>query len=262
MRIAAGQVQAAPGAMLRRFYATLLKSFGPQGWWPARTRWEVIWGAILTQNTTWRNASLAIKNLRKAGMLGWRSLRQASLSEIEQLIRPAGFYRQKARALHTFIDWIEDTHGGSLNLLFAQGAAPARAQLLQLKGIGPETADAILLYSGRHPVFVADAYTRRVLSRHGLLPAKASYESAQQILHQHLPVDQAMFNEFHALLVEAAKRYCHRNVAYCEECPLRSFLERNSKLETGNSVPKPDFESRVSVFAKAQELHTQREFQV
>src|SRR5208337_1885358 len=105
MRMANEQGKTSPSELLRRFYATLLESFGPQGWWPARTRWEVIWGAILTQNTTWRNATLALKNLRKAGLLSWRSLRQASLPELEQLIRPAGFYRQKARTLYNFIHW-------------------------------------------------------------------------------------------------------------------------------------------------------------
>jgi endonuclease-3 related protein len=228
MRMGSEQGEVARDEILRRFYTTLLESFGPQGWWPARTRWEVIWGAILTQNTTWRNATLALKNLRKVGLLTWRRLRQVSADELEPLIRPAGFYRQKARTLHSFAHWIEQAHGGSLDSLFAQGAAPARAQLLALRGIGPETADAILLYSGRQPVFVADAYTRRVLSRHQLLSPTADYESAQQFLHQALPPDQALFNEFHALLVEAAKRFCHRNVAHCEECPLGKFMPRKA----------------------------------
>ncbi|MFZ0963717.1 MAG: endonuclease III domain-containing protein [Terriglobia bacterium] len=241
------QGEVAPGEILPRFYATLLESFGPQGWWPARTRWEVIWGAILTQNTTWRNATLALNNLRKAGLLAWRPLRQAPLRELEQSIRPAGFYRQKARTLHDFAHWIGQAHGGSLDSLFSLDLARARAQLLALKGIGAETADAILLYSGRRPVFVADAYTRRVLSRHQFLSPTADYASAQQFLHRHLPADEAMYNEFHALLVEAAKRYCHRNVAHCEECPLGKFLEGNSKLETRNSARYSGSDSRVSV---------------
>jgi endonuclease-3 related protein len=226
MRLADEQGEVAPGGILRRFYVTLLESFGPQGWWPARTRWEVIWGAILTQNTTWRNATLALKNLRKGGLLAWRRLRQISLDELEPLIRPAGFCRQKAKTLRNFANWIEQAHGGSLDSLFSLGTARARAQLLALNGIGPETADAILLYSGRQPVFVADAYTRRVLSRHQLISPTADYHSAQRFLHQHLPPDEALFNEFHALLVEAAKRFCHRNVPHCEECPLGEFLPR------------------------------------
>ena len=220
--------RAAPGEILGRFYATLLESFGPQGWWPARTRWEVIWGAIIVQNTSWRNATLALKNLRQAGVLAWQKFRKLSVAELEELIRPAGFYRQKASALCNFSNWVEEAHGGSLDSLFAQETDQVRAQLLELKGIGPETADAILLYSGRHPVFVADAYTRRVLSRHELLSPAADYPSAQQFLHQHLPPDAALFNEFHALLVEAAKRFCHRNVAHCEDCPLGQFLPRKA----------------------------------
>jgi endonuclease-3 related protein len=233
--LANGKTDTAPGQILRRLYEALLESFGPQGWWPARTRWEVIWGAILTQNTTWRNAALALTNLRKSGLLAWRRLRQVPLGELEQIIRPAGFYRQKAQTLHLFADWIDQAHGGSLDSLFSAGASSARAQLLALKGIGPETADAILLYSGRHPVFVADAYTRRVLGRHGLLPPMADYDAAQQFLHQHLPAGEALFNEFHALLVEVAKRHCHRNVAHCDECPLGQFLGEKSQFEGRNS---------------------------
>lgn len=248
MRRASEQKVVAPGETLRRFHTTLLESFGPQGWWPARTRWEVIWGAILTQNTTWRNATLALKNLRKARLLAWRPLRQVPLRELEQMIRPAGFYRQKARTLHNFANWIGQAHGGSLDSLFSLGSARARTQLLALKGIGPETADAILLYSGRLPVFVADAYTRRVLARHQFLSPTADYASAQEFLHLHLPPDESLFNEFHALLVEAAKRFCHRNVAHCEECPLGKFLEnRKSKLETGNWKVEIRRESPVSL---------------
>lgn len=224
MQSAPEQGDAAAGKALLRFYETLLDDFGPQGWWPARTRWEVICGAILVQNTNWRNASLAIKNLRKAGLLAWRPLCEISLEKLEPLVRPAGFYRQKARALYNFAHWLKREHGGSLDTLFAQGAERARAQLLALKGIGPETADAILLYAGRLPLFVADAYTRRVLSRHQLLPLTADYTSAQEFLHRHLPPEHALFNEFHALLVEAAKRYCHRNMAHCGKCPLVQFL--------------------------------------
>jgi endonuclease-3 related protein len=249
MRLASEQGEAAPGKILRRFYATLLESFGPQKWWPARTRWEVICGAILTQNTTWRNATLALKNLRKAGLLAGQPLRRISLPELEQRIRPAGFYRQKTWTLRHFADWIEQAHGGSLNSLFSLGAPRARTQLLALKGIGPETADAILLYAGRQPVFVADAYTRRVLSRHQLLSPAADYPSAQQFLHQHLPPDAALFNEFHALLVEAAKRFCHRNVAHCENCPLGKFLGRNSNFENRNLKIEARSSARISSFA-------------
>lgn len=239
--------EAPPGEVLRRFYGELLESFGPQGWWPARTRWEVIWGAILTQNTTWRNAALALKNLRKAGLLAYRAMRRASLPGLEEMIRPAGFYRQKAQTLSNFVNWIEQSHAGSLDSLFSQGVVRTRAELLALKGIGPETADAILLYAGRQPVFVADAYTRRVLVRHQLLPPTADYASAQQFLHQHLPPDEALFNEFHALLVEAAKRFCRRNVAHCEQCPLGQFLGRNSMFETRNVLQNSGFDRTAAL---------------
>jgi endonuclease-3 related protein len=236
MHLVAQQGVAAPGETLRQFYLTLLGSFGPQGWWPARTRLQVILGAILTQNTNWRNATLALKNLRKGGLLVWHGLRLAGLKELEHCVRPAGFYRQKARTIHDFADWLERTHGGSFDSLFSLHPTQSRRQLLSLKGIGPETADAILLYAGRQPLFVSDAYTRRVLSRHDLIPAQADYGFTQQFLHRHLPPDQAMFNEFHALLVEAAKRYCRGAAARCEECPLRKFL---AVRDQGLPVPVP-----------------------
>ena len=242
MVVTADQSGTAPRETLLRFYGTLLESFGPQGWWPAQTRWEVIWGAILTQNTTWRNAALALKNLRKAGLLAWKRMRQASVEELIPLIRPAGFYRQKATTLRNFADWIDRAHLGSLDALFAHGADQARAQLLAVNGIGPETADAILLYAGRLPVFVADAYTRRILSRHDLLDPRADYESVREFLHRHLLPDQALFNEFHALLVEAAKRHCHRNVAHCAECPLGKYLQKpTAKSRQLNEIAVADF---------------------
>jgi endonuclease-3 related protein len=245
MRTARGNGSKEPGNLLRQFYDRLFESYGPQGWWPARTRWEVICGAILTQNTTWRNAALAIKNLRQAGALSLRRMQQVSREELETLIRPAGFYRRKARALHSIADWIAKEHRGSLDALFAQNPEVSRARLLALTGIGPETADAILLYAGKHPTFVADAYTRRVLTRHGLLPASADYDSAREFLHRHLPREEKLFNELHALLVETAKRHCHRNVMHCAECPLGIFLEKNSEAE--ERVPGADLQIPVLV---------------
>jgi len=247
-------MQAKPGQPrqdLERFFTTLLEKFGPQGWWPAETRWEVICGAILTQNTNWRNVLLALHNLRQAGLLDGSPLAHAALAEIQTLVRPAGFYRQKARTLRDIAVWIEAAHAGSLDRLFALGPERARAGLLSLRGIGPETADAILLYAGGLPVFVADAYTRRILSRHGLIAGDADYDSARQFLHQHLPPDGAVYNEFHALLVEAAKQFCRRNEIRCEECPLARFL----------TMPKADSRqlrakkgSRPSVISSATEV--------
>lgn len=209
---------------LQEYFHVLLDAFGPQRWWPARTRLEVILGTILTQNTAWRNAALGLRELRRAGRLSWAGLRAASLVEIEKCVRPAGFYRQKARVIRNFVDWLEHVHGGSLTRLFAQPAEDIRRQLLELKGVGPETADAILLYVGRHPTFVADAYTRRVLVRHGFLPPDCGYTEGQQFLHRHLPRDPELCNELHALFVEVGKRHCRRRAPKCQGCPLERYL--------------------------------------
>ena len=209
---------------LGNYYQRLVQHFGPQGWWPARTRMQVILGAILTQNTSWKNAARAIGNFRKAGLLSLESLRHASAAELEACVRPAGFYRQKSATIRNFIAWLDCNYQGSLRALFAGPADRVRLEVLGLKGIGPETADAILLYAGRKAFFVADAYTRRVLSRHGWLPPRATYADAQALLHRELPRDEQLFNEFHALIVEAGKRYCRLQAPDCEPCPLREFL--------------------------------------
>lgn len=212
------------GKALRLYYARMLRELGPQGWWPGRTRLEVILGAILTQNTAWRNAALALQRLRRVRLLSLEKLRKASLNELESQIRPAGFFRQKARAIRNFLAWLDANHAGSLKALFATPAEKLRGNLLQLKGLGPETVDAILLYAGRQPFFVADAYTRRILARHEQVSSKASYAAVQQFLHQHLPADPALFNEYHALLVEVGKRHCKREAPRCDSCPLKEFL--------------------------------------
>lgn len=224
MESEAQQTGTPAGVTLQHYFSVLFRRFGPQRWWPARTRLEVILGAILTQNTNWNNAALALKNLRQTGRLRWKSLRQASIAELEEDVRPAGFYRQKARTIRSFVDWTVARHRGSLNSLFALPPRELRRQLLELRGLGPETADAIVLYAGKKPFFVADAYTRRILARHGLLPASVDYATAQAFLHRHLPASAGLFNEFHALLVEAGKRYCKRLAPDCGSCPLAPFL--------------------------------------
>lgn len=218
-----------PREALKEYYTRLLDKLGPQRWWPARTRLEVILGAILTQNTSWHNAALALKRLGKVGLLTLVGLRKARQAELESAIRPAGFFRQKALAIRTFLGWLEGAHGGSLTSMFNRSPTALRSELLRLRGLGPETVDAILVYAGRRPFFVADAYTRRILARHGLLAADANYSRAQDFLHRHLPADAALFNEFHALLVEAGKRYCKRQAPRCEECPLQEFLPREQE---------------------------------
>ncbi len=213
-----------PASQLLKYYSVLRSRFGPQQWWPARTRLEVILGAILTQNATWHNAILGLRNLRKAGLLSWPGLRRASLSDLEAYVRPSGFYRQKARTIRDFVDWLWRQHGGSLGRLFSLPVAELRRQLLDLRGLGPETVDAVILYAAQRPVFVADAYTRRLLARHGFLSGAAGYDQAQEFLHEHLPLNASLFNEFHALLVEVGKKHCKRQLPRCTCCPLEKFL--------------------------------------
>ena len=225
-----------PGEVLVTYYEELLRQFGRQGWWPARTRLEVILGAILTQNTTWQNAARAISRLREAGLLRWSHLRLASISQLEGCIRSAGYFRQKARAIRGFVEWLDSAHKGSLDALFRQDPQVARTQLLAQRGLGPETADAILLYAGRLPFCVADAYTRRVLARHQLIFPDDGYGAAQQFLHRHLPANEGLFNEFHALLVETGKRHCKRQSADCQGCPLEPFLPPNGNGAASRQV--------------------------
>jgi endonuclease III related protein len=223
---------------LDRYYERLLEELGPQKWWPAETRFEVILGAILTQNTNWRNAALAIANLRDAGLLELGRLRREPEARLQALIRPAGFFRQKARTIRAFIDWLDRAHGGSLQRMFARPTGELRSAMLEVKGLGPETVDAILLYAGRKASFVADAYTRRILERHGMLAAGSTYPVAQEFIHGHLAPNPAVYNEFHALLVEAAKRYCRKDEARCSHCPLEPFLpvpEKTAALRVRDS---------------------------
>ncbi|HXJ92202.1 MAG TPA: endonuclease III domain-containing protein [Terriglobia bacterium] len=223
---------------LDRYYQRLLEELGPQGWWPAKTRLEVILGAILTQNTTWRNAALAIENLRAAGLLQLGRLREEPEARLQALIRPAGFFRQKARTIRGFVDWLDARHGGSLRRMFARPPGELRSAMLEIKGLGPETVDAILLYAGRKALFVADAYSRRILARHGLLAASSTYAEAQEFIHHRLAPHPAVYNEFHALLVEVGKRHCWKDRARCNQCPLESFLpepQRPSAQLAGDS---------------------------
>ena len=215
--------------VLIRYFEKLLHSLGPQGWWPARTRIEIILGAILVQNTAWQNAALAIAKLKENNLLTLAKLMRASITELETSITSAGFYRQKARTISNFLAWLETSCRGSMRVMFARPADELRSQLLKIKGFGPETVDAILLYAGGHPYFVADAYTRRILARHGLVSAKSGYADVQEFLRHHLPPDPALFNEYHALLVEVAKRYCKRQAALCERCPLEEFLTEKAE---------------------------------
>jgi len=221
---------------LRQFFAKMLVELGPQDWWPARTRLEIILGAILVQNTAWQNAALALKQLRQKGLLNLARLRGASRAEMESCVRPAGFFRQKTRTIQKFLTWLERNCHGSLKTMFSLKTELARHQLLAIKGLGPETVDAILLYAGHRPVFVADNYTRRILARHEMVKSGADYAEVQQFLHQHLPADPDIYNEYHALLVEVGKKYCKRTDPLCDKCPLQEFLGQNQLMEVSSSM--------------------------
>ena len=206
------------------YYRALLEAYGRQRWWPARSRFEVIVGAILTQNVAWANVEKAIAALRRAGLLSPREMLKAPVARLESLIRPAGFYRQKARTLRRFLALLEGEHGMSLGRLLGQPAEALRSRLIDLRGIGPETADSIVLYAAGRPVFVIDAYTRRVLGRHRLLGGRERYDEARRIIESAMPRRASLYGEYHALLVRVAKERCHKNVPDCRGCPLERFL--------------------------------------
>ena len=235
------------------YYTALLARYGPQNWWPARSRFEVIVGAYLTQNTNWSNVEKALANLRRAGRLTVNAMRQMPLHELEVLVRPSGYFRQKARNLKAFISFLDQQYSGSLTRMFARPAEKLRAELLDLNGVGPETADSILLYAGNLPVFVVDAYTRRVLMRHGIIHEKTGYEEIRSLIEQAISNSEAgslvvkthaadprhpvsrisssargalaqHYNELHALIVRVGNHYC-RTKPNCEGCPLQSLLK-------------------------------------
>lgn len=209
---------------MRDVYQRLFETLGPQLWWPGETPFEVIVGAVLTQNTNWQNVEKAIRNLREAHLLEPAALYAVPADELEGLLRPAGYFRVKARRLRSLLTFLMDRYAGSLDAMFATGAATLREELLALNGIGPETADSILLYAGGMPVFVVDAYTHRILARHGWIDLEADYHQIQDFLQSCLPDDPALFNEFHALLVYVGKHYCRKRSPQCSECPLRDML--------------------------------------
>jgi endonuclease III related protein len=209
---------------LDEYFNSLFTAFGPQHWWPGRTPFEVIVGAILTQNTSWTNVELAIRNLRAEGLLSFGGISRVTLRKLERLVRPSGYFRQKARKLKAFCEFLGAAYGGSLRKMFAAQTIVLREQLLGVWGIGPETADSILLYAGGHPVFVVDAYTKRMLGRHGWIGENAKYEDVRWIFERAFPGDAQRFNEFHALIVRAGKNFCRKNDPDCGACPLGRYL--------------------------------------
>ena len=253
--------QSNPAQEIRNYYTALSRAWGAQHWWPAETQFEVIVGAYLTQNTAWTNVERALANLRRANSLSVEGIRAVRLARLQRLIRPSGYFRQKAARLKTFVAFLDDKYQGSLPRLFSQPTEKLREELLTLNGIGPETADSILLYAGNHPVFVVDAYTRRILDRHGIVPEKTDYEEVRQLFQTSLepiaanqerrpaelrePLDAGIrgaahppsamstahrtalvqvYNEMHGLIVGVGKNYCRKSKPSCDDCPLQRFL--------------------------------------
>jgi endonuclease-3 related protein len=254
------------GSKVRAYYEALLREWGPQEWWPARTRFEVIVGAYLTQNTSWTNVERALRNLRQARLLTASGIRNVALERLEELVRPSGYFRQKAARLKMFVAYLDKNYGGSIGPMFAQPTEKLRAELLALKGVGPETADSILLYAGNHAVFVIDAYTRRILDRHKILAADRPYEEARRLMERALgdstpagstqtltieaqgemkgvrpaphaasamsrakrPALVQRYNEMHALIVAVGKDHCFKSKPICDDCPLKTFLPEPS----------------------------------
>jgi endonuclease III related protein len=248
---------------LGTYYKTLFALWGRQHWWPAQSRFEVIVGAYLTQNTSWTNVERALQQLRSAGALSLNGIRKTRLRKLESLIRSSGYFRQKAKRLKAFVEFLDQRYAGSLSQMFAQPTKKLREELLALNGIGPETADSILLYGGQHPVFVVDAYTRRLLDRHEILPGRAPYDEVRTYCEKALtglaeepkteneesgsgapgashppsrmsqakrsPLAQ-VFNEMHGLVVGVGKNYCLKSAPRCEQCPLQPFLPESKRL--------------------------------
>lgn len=210
--------------ILPQYFDVLFQTHGEQHWWPGRTPFEVIVGAILVQNTSWVNVERAIANLRQAKLLTPSAMEKVPQPKLARLIRSSGYFRQKARKLKEFVKFLRKEHRGSLAAMFRTPATNLRGQLLAVHGIGPETADSILLYAGNHPVFVVDAYTRRILQRHGLATGKESYEEFRRLFEKSLPNDPRLFNEFHALIVHTGKNHCRTRAPLCSQCALQPFL--------------------------------------
>lgn len=254
--------QSVPEQQIVAVYSALSRAWGRQHWWPARSRFEVVVGAYLTQNTNWTNVEIALRKLRSAGVLNVAGIRNIPLGKLEGLVRSSGYFRQKAQRLKIFVGFLDHNYGGSLNRMFAQPTAELREQLLALNGVGPETADSILLYAGQHPIFVVDAYTRRIAGRHGILPETAKYEDFRLLFEKalsagpkpvthlsdllqgacHKPSRMSLaartplaqvFNEMHGLLVGVGKNHCLKSKPRCDLCPLKPLLPQPQPQNTG-----------------------------
>jgi len=208
---------------LMAMYHALFSTYGPQRWWPGESPFEMMVGAVLTQNTAWGNVEKAIANLKREGPLTVARLRRLAPRKLASLIRPSGYYNVKAKRLVHLTDFLAARYGGSPARMLHEHPAKLRKGLLSVNGIGPETADAIMLYAAGHPVFVVDAYTSRIFGRHGLLTGEEGYHDIQRMFLENLPGDSRLFNEYHALIVRLAKEQCRKSLPRCSGCPLEPF---------------------------------------
>jgi len=206
---------------LLKIYKKLYQTFGPQHWWPGETPFEIAVGAILTQNTNWGNVEKAIDNLKKQNALSARVIHKMPVRLLSELIRPTGYFNIKAKRLKAFIDFLMNDYHGSMKKMKNEYLYLLREKLLSINGIGPETADSIILYALSKPVFVIDTYTKRVLSRHGIMNHEKSYDEFQELFHSSLKKDMKLFNEYHALFVRVGKTFCKKKKPLCELCPLK-----------------------------------------
>ena len=209
---------------MQKIFHALLQHFGPQHWWPGDSPFEIAVGAILTQNTNWQNVARAIENLKSANVLEPHAIDRLAIAELAELIRPAGYFRLKAKRLKNFVHWLVKRFDGSMGAMAAASLSTLREELLSINGIGPETADSILLYAAGKPTFVVDAYTHRIAVRHGWIEPEAGYDELKDHFESKLPDDVPTMNEMHALLVAVGKKLCRPREARCDECPLKPFL--------------------------------------
>ncbi len=210
---------------LRKVYHKLYKAFGPRNWWPGKTPFEVMVGAILTQNTAWSNVEKAISNLKKEGLLTPKRLNEINISGLAKLIKPAGYFNVKAKRLKNFLDFLFKEYNGNIRLMGKESTAALRNRLLNVNGIGPETCDSILLYALNRPIFVIDAYTRRIFSRCGLAKDDIPYERLQSIFMENLPRSKKLYNEYHALIVQMGKDICKKR-PNCNLCVINELCKK------------------------------------
>ncbi len=211
--------------VLMGMYQAMSNALGPSHWWPGETPFEISIGAILTQNTNWQNVEKAIDNLKKADVLSPQTMYSLPLSELAELIRPAGYYNIKAKRIHNFLEFLNNESEFDFSRLQRQERDELRPKVLHVNGIGPETADSILLYALGKPTFVVDTYTFRMMGRHGLTWEGMDYHELQALFMDALPEDVALYNEYHALIVRIGKDWCKKNKVLCDTCPLNSFLD-------------------------------------